>query len=70
MICLALWWCIEVDPVAKNSLPSYELADFLTIEQWIEAGRGGSQFDRFDKVAYLIALRASHAPARARATIG
>ena len=47
----------EVDLVAKNRLPSsYELADFRTIEQWIESGLGGSQFDRFDKVAYLIRL--------------
>ena len=43
--------------MAKNRLPSsYELADFRTIEQWIESGLGGSQFDRFDKVAYLIRL--------------
>ena len=43
--------------MAKNRLPSsYELADFRTIEQWVEAGLGGSRFDRFDKVAYLIRL--------------
>jgi len=43
--------------VAKHRLPSsYELADFRTIEQWIEGGHGGSRFDRFDKVAYLIRL--------------